>query len=51
MVLGNVNDLDISIWPLNETLTGTPTQDKNGPKKNHNEGVFYIPQSSSSLDG
>ena len=37
--------LNISIWPINGTLTGTTTQDQNWPKSNSNEGVLQILQS------
>ena len=30
--------LNSYIWPIDETQTDTPTQDKNGPDRNSNEG-------------
>ena len=35
-----------SIWPLDETVTGTTTLSKSGPGSNGNEGVLDILQSS-----
>ena len=35
-----------SIWPIEETLTGTTTLNQNGHGSNGNEGEFHIWQSS-----
>ena len=37
--------LNISIWPINGTLTGTNTLCQSGPGSNGKEGVLHIPQS------
>ena len=37
----------ISIWPLDSTLSGAITPDQNGPEGGVIEGVLHIPQSSS----
>ena len=34
--------LNISIWPIDETLKGTTTPGQSGPENNGNEGVFHI---------
>ena len=39
--------LNITIWPIDGTLTSTTNPGQSGPGSNGNEGVFYIPQSSS----
>ena len=39
--------LNISIWPLDRILTGSTTLGQSRPGSNGNEGVLYIPQSSS----
>ena len=36
-----------SIWPIDRTLSGGATPGQSGPESNGNEGVYYIPQSSS----
>ena len=36
--------LDISIWPINWTLTGSTTLGLSGPGSNGNERVHQIPQ-------
>ena len=36
-----------SIWPIDRTLSGATTPDQGGPRSDGNEGVLYIPQSSS----
>ena len=35
------------ILPIDRTLSGAPTQGQSGPGSDGNEGVLYIPQSSS----
>ena len=35
-----------SIWPLDGTLTGTTTLGPRGTRSNDSQGVFHIPQSS-----
>ena len=35
--------LDISVWPIDGTLTGTTTLGQGGPGSNGNEGVLHIP--------
>ena len=37
--------LNSSIWPIDVTLTGTPTLAQSGPGGNSNEGVLHFPQS------
>ena len=41
-----VTQLNSSIWPIVEILTGTTTLGQSGPGSNVNEGVIHIPQSS-----
>ena len=36
-----------SIWPIDKTLSSATTSGQSGPGSNGNEGVLYIPQSSS----
>ena len=38
--------LDITIWLIDVTLTGTTPLGQSGPGSNENEGVLHIPQSS-----
>ena len=38
--------LNSSIWPIDETVTGTITLGHSGPGRNGNEKVVHIPQSS-----
>ena len=35
------------IWPIDRTLSGATTSSQSGPGSDSNEGVLYIPQSSS----
>ena len=42
--LSNTNNLQTSIWPQYEYLTGTTTPGQNGPGSNDNEGVPHTPQ-------
>ena len=39
-----VSSINSSIWPIEETLTATTTQDQSGPGSNGNKGVLHIPQ-------
>ena len=41
---GYTPQISRSIWPLDETLTGTTIMNKSGPKSNINDGVLHIPQ-------
>ena len=41
-----VNDQNISIWPIDETLTGTSTLSQSGPESNDKEGLSLLPQRS-----
>ena len=36
-----------TIWPIERALSGATTQAQSGPEGSGNEGVVYIPQSSS----
>ena len=36
-----------SIWPIDRALSGATTPGQSGPGSNGNEGVLYIPESSS----
>ena len=36
---------NVSIWPINRTLSGATTPDQSGSGSNDNEGVFHVPQS------
>ena len=38
-----------SIWSIDRTLSGATTQDQNGPGSDSSEGVFHIPQTSSTI--
>ena len=37
--------INSSFWPIEKTVTGTPTTDQSGPESNGNDGVLHIPQS------
>ena len=45
-LLKHSKSLNSSIWPINETLTGTTTADQTGSGKNGNGRVLHILQSS-----
>ena len=50
MILNNLilsKWLNNSIWPIDETLTGTTNLSQSGTGDNGNEGVLHIPQNSS----
>ena len=55
MCMHTVKWLNSSIWPIDETLTGTTTTSQSGHGNNGNEGILHILQSSriwaSPLDG
>ena len=55
MCLYTVKRLNISILPIDITLSGATIPDQSGAKRNGNQRVFHIPQGSrrvaSPLDG
>ena len=45
MIQSNMNNfLNRSIWPINESLTGTTNLGPSGPGSNSSEGVLHILQ-------